>query len=82
MRARIIKIGNSQEIRIPKTMLKQLGFGEEVELEVNKDHIVIKAVSQGRKGWETAFQEMANRGDDKLLNEEITNSWDEEEWAW
>ena len=82
MRAQIIRIGNSQGIRIPKTMLEQVGFKEDVELEVKKDQIIIKAAKKVREGWGKAFQEMANRGDDKLLDEEISNKWDEEEWQW
>jgi antitoxin MazE len=34
MRSRIIKIGNSKGIRIPKPFLDQTGIGEDVELEV------------------------------------------------
>lgn len=82
MRAQIIRIGNSQGIRIPKTMLEQVGFKEDVELEVKKDQIIIKAAKKVRQGWEKAFQEMAKRGDDKLLDAVTNNNWDEEEWQW
>ena len=83
MRAQIIRIGNSQGIRIPKTILEQVGFRTEVELEVENDQIVIKRAKTIREGWKEAFQKMAMRGDDKLLNEDvISNKWDEEEWQW
>ncbi len=83
MRAQIIRIGNSQGIRIPKTILEQVGFKKEVELEVENDQIVIKRAKTMREGWKEAFQKMARRGDDKLLNEDIINNkWDEEEWQW
>ena len=36
MRARVVKIGNSQGIRIPKPILEQTGIMENVELEVEK----------------------------------------------
>ena len=37
-----------------------------------------------RKGWEKEFQQMAQRGDDYLLEESIhfDYSWDKEEWTW
>ena len=59
MKARIIRIGNSQGIRIPKPLLEQSGLGEEVELEVQHHQIIIRAAERPRQGWEAAFQSMA-----------------------
>ena len=84
MRARVIKIGNSQGIRIPKTLLNQTGIMDEVELEVDKNQIIIRPISNPRAGWEDAFIAMAKKNDDELLDgeENISHSWDEEEWQW
>ncbi|HYW11062.1 MAG TPA: AbrB/MazE/SpoVT family DNA-binding domain-containing protein [Longimicrobium sp.] len=83
MRARVVKIGNSRGIRLPKPMLEQSGIGDEVELEVEAGQIVIRAVRHPREGWDVAFAEMARRGDDKLLDDvPSTSTWDEEEWEW
>ena len=84
MRAHIIKIGNSKGIRIPKPILEQTGIVEDVELEVEKDHIVIRPVSNPRIGWDTAFMTMSDQDDDKLLQvaEDVSHSWDDEEWQW
>lgn len=83
MRARVVKIGNSRGIRIPKPMLEQSGIEEEVDLEVEDGQIVIRAVRHPREGWDAAFAEMARRGDDKLLDDvPSTSTWDEEEWEW
>ena len=84
MKASIIKIGNSHGVRIPKPILKQCGFKDEVELEVHNHELVIKAAYAPRENWENAFMTMAAKGDDKLLDSEtITISeWDEEEWEW
>jgi predicted aspartyl protease len=35
-----------------------------------------------RQCWEEQSKLMAARGDDKLLDEGIATSWDEEEWQW
>lgn len=35
-----------------------------------------------REGWEESFAEMAERGDDRLLDAEATTEWDETEWEW
>jgi antitoxin MazE len=84
MRTRIIRIGNSQGVRIPKLYLQQSGLGEEVELEVQDKEIVIRSPQHPRQGWSEAFSMMAQNGDDKLIDGESLNQsgWDDEEWQW
>ena len=84
MRARIVKIGNSQGIRIPKPLLEQLKINEDVDIEIENNQIIIRPVSNPRAGWDDAFQKMAENGDDVLIEGEqkITHSWDETEWQW
>ena len=84
MRARIVKIGNSQGIRIPKPILEQTGIMDDVELEVDNNQIIIRPVTHPRKGWGSAFKTMAKNEDDQLIDnmEAISNEWDEEEWEW
>lgn len=83
MRARVIKIGNSQGLRIPKPILDQTGILDEVEIEVEKNQIIIRPVKNVRDGWTSAFKKMRENGDDELIiDENISDSWDEEEWQW
>jgi len=84
MRARVIKIGNSQGLRIPKPILEQTGIMDDVEIEVEKNQIIIRPAKNVREGWDKAFKMMGEKGDDKPLIEEknISHSWDEEEWQW
>jgi len=84
MRARIVKIGNSKGIRIPKPLLEQTGIHEDVELELEKNKIVIRPVAHPRSGWEDEFRAMAENEDDLLISgkEDISHSWDEKEWHW
>ena len=84
MKAAIIKIGNSRGIRLPKPVIEQCGFEEEVEIEVHDHDLVIRSVNASRKGWDQAFSQMSDRGDDDLLQHEACagSSWDEEEWEW
>lgn len=84
MRASIIKIGNSQGIRIPKPLLDQTGIKDDVELEVEKSQIIIRPFSNSRAGWDEAFKSMSQNRDDTLLdgNEVISSSFDDEEWKW
>jgi len=81
MKAAIIKIGNSQGLRIPKPIIKQCGFNQEVELEVHDKELIIKPANHPRQNWEKAFKTMAKNGDDKLIEIPETK-WGEEEWEW
>lgn len=84
MRARVIKIGNSKGIRIPKALLDQTGLSDDVELEVEEDRIVIRPVLDPRQGWESSFETMASNCDDAMLDSagHLDHSWDNEEWQW
>jgi antitoxin MazE len=84
MHARLIKIGNSQGVRIPKPLLEQTGLKDEVDIEVEGNRLVICARSHPRADWDDAFQAMARQGDDALLDgdELPPTRWDEGEWEW
>jgi antitoxin MazE len=91
-KTKIIRIGNSQGVRIPRSLLEQAGvienergdvLGQEVELEVEEEGILIRLVRQTRAGWEERFREMAERGDDALFDDAAqASSWDEKDWVW
>jgi antitoxin MazE len=84
MRTRIVRIGNSRGIRIPKPLLEEIGLDGEVEVRIEGNTLVVRPVRQARQGWFDAFAMMAERGDDELLDRvaEGVSSWDEEEWQW
>jgi antitoxin MazE len=84
MKTRIVAIGNSQGIRIPKPLLEQSGLSGEVEISAEDDGLVIRPAKRPRAGWAAAFQEMGQRGDDALLDDAAPSlsAWDEGEWQW
>ncbi len=84
MRTNIIRIGNSQGIRIPKILLEQSRLGTEVELEVENEMIVIRPATKPRDGWKEKFRLMSESGDDNMLDEQPgeQTEWDKEEWEW
>jgi antitoxin MazE len=84
IKSRIVKIGNSQGIRIPKLLLEQTSLEGEVELVLEEDQIIVRPIQQVRQGWDEAFKVMGERADDGLLDGEalVSNDWDEEEWEW
>ncbi len=82
IRTRIVKIGNSQGIRIPKLLLEQSGIQADVEIEVQGNHLLIRTATHSREGWDEAFAEMAAQQDDVLLDEPTATDWDQSEWQW
>ncbi|HEV7921595.1 MAG TPA: AbrB/MazE/SpoVT family DNA-binding domain-containing protein [Thermoanaerobaculia bacterium] len=82
MKARIIQIGNSKGVRLPKALLEQAHLTEEVQLEAQPNQIVIRSAHLPREGWERAFELMAERGDDATLDSISLTSFDETEWKW
>ena len=84
VKTRIVKIGNSQGIRIPKLLLDQVDLGTEVELAVQQNRIVIRPAYRARHSWEQAFMAMAEQGDDRMFDDDVLlpTAWDEGEWEW
>ena len=80
MNLSVISIGNSKGIRLSKTLLEKYNIQDTVELILEKSYIIIKPKSQPRKGWEKAFKQMHDAGDDKLLLNDVFEDESFEEW--
>lgn len=81
-KTRIVRIGNSRGIRIPKTLLDEAELPEEVELHAEPGRLVVEAVRHARRGWAAAAQRMRARSGDQLLDEPTATRFDREEWEW
>ena len=87
MKARIVRIGTSRGIRLPKPLIEQAGLTDEVELKIRDGEIVIARVGQPRQGWAEAAQALARRalaglGGNELLDGPVSTRFDREEWEW
>lgn len=84
MKTKVVTIGNSCGIRIPKILLKQCQLEDSVELEAKNGRLIIHSLTKPRTGWKRAFKEMASRRDDQLPDFRITSGsdWDKTEWIW
>lgn len=83
IRTHLVQIGNSQGVRIPKILLDQLQFDDSIEMEIQDNQLIIRKSLMPRANWAKAFQQMAEMGDDQLLDSEITPTlWDKTEWEW
>jgi antitoxin MazE len=85
MKTKLIRIGNSQGIRIPKPIIEEIGLSEEIEMILRDNQIILRSSEKTRKGWDHAFNKMAQENVDQLLDkEEIErpSQWDKTEWTW
>ena len=85
MKTKIIKIGNSRGIRIPKSVIQDSGLTDEVEFEIGDGQIIIKSLSTHRANWDSAFKKMAKNKDGVLMETQSlykVASWQKEEWDW
>lgn len=83
MRVDIVPIGNSQGIRLPKSIIEQCGFQKTVEMEIVDHKLVIQSSHQVRRGWKEAFSSKVSEPGDHLEElQALSNQWDEEEWQW
>jgi len=82
MKTRLIRIGNSRGIRVPKVLLDQAQLPEEVELHAERGRLVVQAARGPRFGWKEAAQAMRARGEDRLLDGQTASRFDEEGWEW
>jgi len=82
VKTRIVRIGNSQGIRVPKPLLDQAQLPEEVELYAEPGRIIVRAALGPRNGWAEAARAMRARGEDKMLEAPTPTKFEAEEWTW
>ena len=77
----VIPIGNSKGIRLTKALIEKYNIKDSVELILEKGYIILKPKTVARKGWENAFRKMHEKGDDKLLMDDVFQDENLEEWS-
>jgi len=82
MRARLVRIGNSRGVRLPKPLIEEAGLGEEVELRVRGGVVEIAPAARPRSGWSEAARRMREAGESGLLDAAPSTRFDREEWRW
>ena len=81
-KTRIVRIGNSRGIRVPKILLDQAQLPDEVELHAEPGRLVVQASRRPRTGWAEAARAMSAVRDDDMLDKPTTTRFDREEWEW
>ncbi|HSX02960.1 MAG TPA: AbrB/MazE/SpoVT family DNA-binding domain-containing protein [Candidatus Saccharimonadia bacterium] len=86
--AKLIQIGNSRGVRLPKELIEQAGLGDEIELVVRDGEILIANRRRPRQGWAEIYEELARTGQLALTEED--QEWlnmrslpeEEADWEW
>jgi antitoxin MazE len=81
-RTRIVRIGNSRGIRVPKILLEQAQLPDDVELHAEPGRLVVQGARRPRTGWAEAARAMSEARHDGLLDEPLPTHFDREEWEW
>jgi len=82
--AKLVAIGNSRGVRIPKAMIEQVGLADEVELEVVDGAIVIRRKRRPREGWAEAAKRLAERREElpPEIRDMTETEWMRDHWRW
>lgn len=82
--AHIVHIGNSFGVRIPKAIMQQVGFKENMNLvfKVIEDGLLILPEKKAREGWEQKFKSSKKGRKNPPLLGEFLNEFDADEWQW
>ncbi len=83
--ANLVKIGNSQGIRIPKALVEQAHLeGKELKLQLVKDGLLVSPSKKPREGWKEAIEaSLIAHGKEPLDSEWLDAPLaSDEEWEW
>jgi antitoxin MazE len=61
---KLVPIGNSQGVRIPKTLLQRYGFSGALVLEETDQGILLRNKRDDKLSWEDTFRAMAEEDED------------------
>jgi antitoxin MazE len=82
MKAKLIQIGNSQGVRLPKPFIKEARLDEEVDIQVREGSIIISSIKAPRAGWEESARLIHDRKADTLLDPPTQTHFEQSEWEW
>ncbi len=70
MRTRLVRIGNSRGVRIPKALIEAAGLNASLRMRVVDAGLLLERLDDDpRAGWAEAARELMERGDAGLLDD-------------
>jgi antitoxin MazE len=82
MKARLVQIGNSRGVRLPKPMIEEAGLNDDVDIHVKEGSIIITSNLKPRSDWADSAKLLHDRNDDVLIDSSSSTVFDETEWQW
>jgi len=82
MKTKLVQIGNSRGVRLPKPLIEEAGLDREVDVTARRGEIVIRPVGKPRTGWAAAAKRLHEQKADILLDQETPTAFDDREWQW
>jgi antitoxin MazE len=61
---KIVHIGNSLGVRLPKTLLQKYGFTHSLVLEETSQGLLLRKKQDDKLSWDETYKAMANEGED------------------
>ena len=84
MTLKLVQIGNSMGIRLPKNLIEQFNFSTDIEVEIKREGLLLRKKKNNRAGWKKQILKEIKRGGvpELLIDDHIENEFDESEWQW
>ena len=78
---KVVRIGNSRGVRLPKEMLARYRIGEAIVLEVRDEGLLLKGKRDGKLSWEETYRASARERENwKDLDATLADGLDDEAW--
>ena len=61
---KVVPIGNSRGVRLPKSVIAKYAIGESVVLEEREEGVLLRSRKDKRLSWEDTYKDMARRRED------------------
>lgn len=78
---KVVQIGNSRGVRLPKTVLDRYAITDAVVLEAREEGLLLRNKKDKRLSWEDTYKEMAHEREDwSDLDTAVGDGLDKERW--
>ena len=61
---KVVAVGNSRGVRLPKEVISKYAFGDSVVMEQRDEGVLLRSKKDRRLSWEETFKDMARDAED------------------